>query len=152
MVLIFQPAEEKGVGAVQMIEGGALKGVEAIFSMHVSYLHPTGVVASRPGEFLAGCGKFKAYISGKGGHAAAPQDSVDPTLAASASIISLQNLISREADPLDSQVLLHPQINNLSPKCMIPSRMSLHYKYSYYFAMDNRSSGQGKEEFSWLRL
>ena len=106
MVLIFQPAEERGVGAVQMIEEGALKDVEAIFSMHVSYAYPTGVVASRPGEFLTGCGIFKAYISGGGGHAAASHDSVDPILAASASIISLQNLISREADPLDSQVCL----------------------------------------------
>ncbi|KAG1364042.1 putative IAA-amino acid hydrolase ILR1-like 1 [Cocos nucifera] len=103
VVLIFQPAEERGVGAVQRIEGGALKDVESIFSMHVYHAYPTGVIASRPGEFLAGCGIFKAYISGKGGRVAASQDSVDPISAASASIITLQNLISREADPLDSQ-------------------------------------------------
>ena len=89
-----------------MIREGALEEVEAIFGMHTAYLYPTGVVASRAEEFLAGCGIFKAYIRGKGGHAAIPHNSIDPILAASASVISLQNLISREADPLDSQVCL----------------------------------------------
>ncbi|XP_038984064.1 IAA-amino acid hydrolase ILR1-like 1 [Phoenix dactylifera] len=124
-VLIFQPAEERGVGAIQMIEGGALKDVEAIFSMHVSYAYPTGVVASRPGEFLAGCGMFEAYISRKGGHAAAPQDSVDPILAASASIISLQNLISREADPLDSQVVSVTNFHGGSSYSTIPDSVTI---------------------------
>lgn len=41
-VLIFQPAEEKGIGAVEMIRGGALKNVEAIFAMHVAYILPAG--------------------------------------------------------------------------------------------------------------
>lgn len=105
VVLVFQPAEEKGGGAKDMINEGALDGVEAIFGLHVVHKYPVGVVASRPGEFLAGCGSFKAKIKGKGGHAAIPQDSIDPILAASAAIISLQSIVSREIDPLDSQVL-----------------------------------------------
>lgn len=105
VVLIFQPAEEQGEGAKKMIEEGALQNVEAIFAMHTVYQYPTGAVASRPGEFLAGCGVFKAKISGKGGHAAIPQHSIDPILAASASVISLQNIVSRETDPLESQVI-----------------------------------------------
>lgn len=87
-----------------MIKEGVLKDVEAIFGVHMITSYPSGVVASRPGEFLAGCGSFKAVIKGKGGHAAAPQESIDPILAAATSIISLQNIISRETDPLDSQV------------------------------------------------
>ncbi|WOL19852.1 IAA-amino acid hydrolase ILR1-like 1 [Canna indica] len=104
VVLIFQPAEEKGVGAIEMISGGALRDVEAIFGMHVAYIFPTGVVASRPGEFLAGCGNFRATISRKslGGP---PQGSIDPILAASAVVISLQSLVSREASPLDAEVV-----------------------------------------------
>ncbi|KAL0538964.1 hypothetical protein IC582_023135 [Cucumis melo] len=105
VVLVFQPAEEKGGGAKDMINEGALDGVEAIFGLHVVHKYPVGVVASRPGEFLAGCGSFKAKIKGKGGHAAIPQDSIDPILAASAAIISLQSIVSREIDPLDSQVV-----------------------------------------------
>lgn len=105
VVLIFQPAEERGVGAKDMIRDGALDKVEAILGLHVSPLFPTGVVAARPREFLAGCGSFTAKISGKGGHAAIPQQSIDPILAVSTSVISLQSIVSREIDPLDSQVV-----------------------------------------------
>lgn len=104
MVLIFQPAEERGEGAKAMIKEGVLENVEAIFGLHLVLSSDSRVIASRPGEFLAGCGSFKAVIHGKGGHAAVPQDSVDPILAVSASIISLQHIVSRESDPLDSPV------------------------------------------------
>lgn len=88
-----------------MIQDGVLENVEAIFGVHLVHKYPTGVVSSRPGEFLAGCGSFKAKISGKGGHAANPQHSIDPILAVSLSVISLQNIVAREIDPLDSQVV-----------------------------------------------
>ncbi|KAJ6351644.1 hypothetical protein OIU78_007533 [Salix suchowensis] len=105
VVLIFQPAEERGQGAKDMIAEGVLDNVDAIFGVHIVHLYPTGVVASRPGEFLAGCGSFRARITGKGGHAAIPQDSIDPVLAASTAVISLQNIVSRENDPFDPQVI-----------------------------------------------
>ncbi|KAI3467470.1 hypothetical protein Pfo_024133 [Paulownia fortunei] len=106
VILIFQPAEENGEGAKEMVREGVLENVSAIFGLHTVHRYPGGTVASRPGKFLAGCGSFKAVIRGKGGHASAPQDSVDPVLAASTSVISLQNIVSRETDPLDSQVVL----------------------------------------------
>lgn len=87
-----------------MIEEGALEHVSAIFGLHVASEHPIGSVASRPGPILAASGFFEAVISGKGGHAAIPQHTIDPILAASNVIVSLQHLVSREADPLDSQV------------------------------------------------
>jgi len=102
VVLIFQPAEEKGIGARDMIQENVLEDVEAIFGLHLATQYPLGVVASRPGDFLAGCGSFKAKI--KGGLAEIPQHCLDPVLAASMSVISLQNIVSREVDPLDSQV------------------------------------------------
>ena len=104
MVLIFQPAEERGEGEKQMIKEGVLENMEAIFGLHLVLSSDAGVVASRPGEFLAGCGCFKAVIHGNEGHADISQDSVDPVLAVSASIISLQHIVSREADPLDTPV------------------------------------------------
>ncbi|XP_031488153.1 IAA-amino acid hydrolase ILR1-like 1 [Nymphaea colorata] len=105
VVLIFQPAEEGGAGAKKMVEAGALENVEAIFGMHVSTSVPLGKVSSRSGPIMAGSGFFEAVISGKGGHAAIPQHSIDPILAASNVIVSLQHIVSREADPLDSQVV-----------------------------------------------
>jgi IAA-amino acid hydrolase len=100
--LLFQPAEESGAGAKRMIEDGALEGVEAIFAVHVSHQHPTSVIGSRTGALLAGCGFFKALI--RGGR--------DTVLAASSAIISLQSLVSREADPLDSQVVSVAVVNS----------------------------------------
>lgn len=105
VVLIFQPAEEVGTGAKDMIQEGVLENVNAIFGVHLVHKYDTGVLASRAGDFLAGCGSFKAKITGKGGHAAIPQNSIDPILAISSSVISLQNIVSREIDPLDSQVV-----------------------------------------------
>ncbi|KAF3624867.1 hypothetical protein BC332_09659 [Capsicum chinense] len=105
VALVFQPAEEGGGGAKKMIDAGALENVEAIFGLHVNPNFPLGEVSSRSGPFLAGSGFFEAVISGRGGHAAIPQHSIDPILAASNVIVSLQHLVSREADPLDSQVV-----------------------------------------------
>ncbi|KAL2931874.1 IAA-amino acid hydrolase ILR1-like 1 [Bienertia sinuspersici] len=105
VVLVFQPGEEGYGGAKKMIEAGALENVEAIFALHVNSDLPIGQVSSRPGPMLAGSGFFQAVINGKGGHAAIPHLSVDPILAASNVIVSLQHIVSREADPLDSQVV-----------------------------------------------
>lgn len=104
VVLLFQPAEEGGGGAKNMIDAGVLENVGAIFGLHVATELPIGTSASRPGPFLAGNGFFEAVITGKGGHAAIPHHTIDPILAASNVIVSLQHLVSREADPLDSQV------------------------------------------------
>lgn len=102
--LLFQPAEESGAGAKRMIEGGALEDVEAIFAVHVSHQHPTSVIGSRTGPLLAGCGFFKAVIHGG-------RRSGDAVLAAASTIISLQSIVSREADPLDSQVVSVAMVN-----------------------------------------
>lgn len=87
-----------------MIQDGALENVEAIFAVHVSHEHPTAIIGSRSGPLLAGCGFFRAVISGKKASAYNPHRSVDPVLAASAIVTSLQGIVSREANPLDSQV------------------------------------------------
>ncbi|XP_058097256.1 IAA-amino acid hydrolase ILR1-like 6 [Magnolia sinica] len=120
VILLFQPAEEAGVGAQRMIEDGALENVEAIFAVHVSHEHPTSFIGSRPGPLLAGCGFFQAVISGKEGRAGNPHHSVDPILAASAAVISLQNIVSREANPMDSQVVSVASFNGGDNLDMIP--------------------------------
>ena len=102
--LLFQPAEEGGAGASHMIREGVLDGVKAIFAMHVDYQIPTGVIAAHPGPTQAAVCFFAAKIEGNTGPSETPHLNVDPIVAASLAILSLQQLISREDDPLHSQV------------------------------------------------
>ncbi|CAL5373891.1 unnamed protein product [Camellia sinensis] len=125
VVLVFQPAEEGGAGAQQMIDAGVLQNVEAIFGLHVDPDIPIGQVASKPGPIMAGSGFFEAVINGKGGHAAIPQHSIDPILAASSIIISLQHLVSREADPLDSQVVTVAKFQGSGAFNVIPDSVTI---------------------------
>ncbi|CAN4109202.1 unnamed protein product [Withania somnifera] len=125
VILIFQPAEEAGNGAKRMIKDGALENVEAIFAAHVSHQHPTGVIGSRTGALLAGCGFFRAVISGKTGQASNPHHSIDPILAASAVVITLQSIVSRESDPLDSQVVSVTSFNAGDNLDVIPETVIL---------------------------
>jgi len=104
--LIFQPAEEGGAGAAHMIHEGALGDAEAIFAMHVEPELSIGTIASSPGPVLAGVSTFEAVIEGKTGHAGIPHMTVDPVVATSFAILSLQQIVSRESDPLNSPVCI----------------------------------------------
>ncbi|VFQ65439.1 unnamed protein product [Cuscuta campestris] len=125
VVLVFQPAEEGGMGAKKMVDAGALEKVEAMFAVHVSPSYALGEVASRSGSFGAGSGFFEAVISGKGGHGAIPQLAIDPILAASNVVVSLQHLVSREADPLDPQVVTIGQFQGGGAYNVIPDSVTL---------------------------
>lgn len=103
--LLFQPAEEGGAGASHMIKEGVLDSVEAIFAMHVDYRMPTGTIAAHAGPTQAAVSFFVVKIEGKTGKAETPHLNVDPIVAAAFTILSLQQLTSREDDPLHSQVL-----------------------------------------------
>ena len=73
MRLLFQPAEEGGLGAREMIKAGALGDAEVIFGVHIDTTIPTGHIGSRSGPLLAAVCSFEARIEGKGGNAAEPQ-------------------------------------------------------------------------------
>ncbi|CAM8980809.1 unnamed protein product [Rhodiola kirilowii] len=103
--LVFQPAEEGRAGAYHMLKEGVLDDAQGIFGLHVAPALPIGSIASKPGPVLASSGRFISVIQGKGGHAAMPHLNTDPIVAASFAIISLQQLVSRETDPLDARVV-----------------------------------------------
>ncbi|OEL18641.1 IAA-amino acid hydrolase ILR1-like 7 [Dichanthelium oligosanthes] len=103
--LVFQPAEEGYGGAYFILQEGSLDDVSAIFGLHVSPDLPLGAVSSRPGAFCATAGRFIATVNGKGGHAAVPHQSIDPIVAASSAILNLQQIVSREIDPLQGAVV-----------------------------------------------
>ncbi|RCV10262.1 hypothetical protein SETIT_2G098400v2 [Setaria italica] len=103
--LVFQPAEEGYGGAYYILQEGSLDDVSAIFGLHVNPDVPLGVVSSRPGPFAATATRFLATVNGKGGHAAGPHQSIDPVVAASTAILSLQQIVAREIDPLQGTVV-----------------------------------------------
>ncbi|KAL9162996.1 hypothetical protein ABFS82_06G013800 [Erythranthe guttata] len=123
--LVFQPAEEGGAGASHMIKEGALGNSEAIFGMHIDYEEPTGTISTISGPILAAVCFFEAKIFGKGGHAAEPHNTIDPIIAASFAILSLQNLVSREVDPLHSQVLSVTYVRGGTASNVIPDYVEL---------------------------
>ncbi|KAF5473521.1 hypothetical protein F2P56_010125 [Juglans regia] len=123
--LVFQPGEEGYAGAYHMLQDGALGDIDAILSIHVLPSFPTGVIASRPGPMLAGVGIFSATIQGKGGHAAGPHETRDPVLAAAFSIIALQQIVSRETDPLQARVVTVGSINGGRACNVIPDSVRI---------------------------
>jgi amidohydrolase len=84
VALVFQPAEEGGGGAFEVVESGALEGARAIFGIHVWPAPPGGggVMSTRPGPMMAASSRFKMDILGRGGHAAMPDTLADPIVAA----------------------------------------------------------------------
>ncbi len=104
---IFQPAEEGGNGADLMIKEGVLENpkVEAAFGLHVWSYMPLGKVGVTPGPIMASVDEFKLVIKGKGGHGAAPQDTVDSVVVACQVVNALQSIVSRYTDPLKPAVV-----------------------------------------------
>ncbi|XP_043696193.1 IAA-amino acid hydrolase ILR1-like 4 [Telopea speciosissima] len=122
--LVFQPAEEGLGGAYHILQEGVLDNIQSIFGLHVAPELPTGTIGSRPGPIMAASGRFLAVIFGKGGHAAAPHKTRDPILAASLAIQSLQQIVSREIDPLESGVVSIGFIQGGQAENVIPEIVS----------------------------
>ncbi|KAH7512212.1 hypothetical protein FEM48_Zijuj12G0066600 [Ziziphus jujuba var. spinosa] len=123
--LVFQPGEEGYAGAYHMLQDGVLDDIDGILSIHVLPTIPTGVINSRSGPMLAGVGLFSATIQGKGGHAANPHTTKDPILAAAFSILALQQIVSRETDPLEASVVTVGYINGGQASNVIPESLKL---------------------------
>ena len=102
---IFQPAEEIAAGAKKMIEQGIMKDVEHAVGMHVSPTLPCGQVSAMEGACWASCDRFTLTVHGESSHGAEPQNGHDALVAASAIVMALQTLVSRETDPRSSLVV-----------------------------------------------
>lgn len=123
--LVFQPAEEGPGGADPMIKAGVLEGVDYALGLHLWSDLPCGHVAVTPGPVMAAADTFRVKIHGKGGHAAYPHESEDPIVAASALIMAMQTLVSRNTSPFDSAVVSVTQINGGTADNIIPERVEL---------------------------
>ena len=107
VAVIFQPAEEGGGGGREMVEDGMMDrfGITEVYGMHNWPGQPLGSFAIRSGAFFAATDVFEAVIEGKGGHAAKPHETADPTIAACQAVLALQTIASRNTDPIHEIVV-----------------------------------------------
>lgn len=104
--LLFQPAEEApGCGAKEMIDNGAMDGVDAVFGVHMYNHLDVGTVSVQAGPRMAASLRGSIEITGVGGHGGEPHQCIDPIVAGSAVVMNLQTISSRELDMQDSAVI-----------------------------------------------
>jgi len=104
--LLFQPAEELPPGgAIEFIKAGVLEGVDYILGQHVMPTLPTGQIGLRKGPMMAASDRFEITIKGSGGHASLPHSAIDPIAIGAQIVTNLQQIVSRETDPLDNLVI-----------------------------------------------
>lgn len=127
VVLCFQPAEEGKGGAKAMVEAGLLErfGIERAYGLHLASAYPTGIVGLRSGPFYASSDSIEITIEGKGGHGAAPHLSVDPVYVAAQFVVAVQQVVSRQIDPIEPAVVTIGAIHAGTTHNVIPSRATL---------------------------
>ena len=126
--LIFQPGEEKlPGGASLMIKEGILQNpkVEAIIGQHVMPLIPVGKVGFRSGLYMASTDELYMTITGKGGHGAMPHLCIDPVAVMAQIITGLQQLVSRNANPIIPSVLTFGKVIANGATNVIPNEVYL---------------------------
>jgi amidohydrolase len=123
----FQPAEEISNGAEAMIKDGVLDAptVNAAFGIHLWNDLPAGTIALMAGPIMASVDEFEITIVGKGGHAAAPHQAIDPVLIAAHVVTALQSLVSRRRNPFEEGVVSVTQLNAGHAFNVIPARADL---------------------------
>lgn len=108
LMLIGQPAEERGAGARAMLDDGLFKRFpkpDMAVALHVAHDMPAGMVGCRSGYSLANVDSVDITMKGRGGHGSAPETTIDPVLLAAELVVSLQSIVSREISPLDPAVI-----------------------------------------------
>jgi amidohydrolase len=108
LVMIGQPGEEVGLGAKAMLDAGLFTRFPRpshVIAFHDSATLPAGTIGFTPGPALASSDSVDILVRGLGGHGASPHTTRDPIVLASRIVTSLQTLVSRELDPLDSAVV-----------------------------------------------
>jgi amidohydrolase len=125
--LVFQPAEEGLGGAFAMIADGVLEDPrpDVVFAMHLWTGVPYGKIRTAIGPTMAASSVFTLTVQGKGGHGAAPHESIDPILAAAHIVTALQSIVSRNVDPQESVVVTVGQMTAGTTFNVIPDHATL---------------------------
>src|SRR5262245_29447781 len=128
VLFMFQPGEEGYHGARVMIEEGLLDGTApptGAFALHVAHRYAAGVVAARPGPAMASGDTIQIVVRGKGGHASAPHDCLDPIPVACEMVQAFQTLVTRQLNVFDPAVLTIAKIEAGTTRNVIPETANL---------------------------
>lgn len=123
--LLFQPAEEIGLGALAVIEDGALEGVDEAIMAHVFSAMPFGTVALHEGVALMGTDMFELTVDGGGGHAGLAHETRDAVFAAAQLVSALQTITARETSPRETLVLSIASIAGGTAANVVASEVTL---------------------------
>ncbi len=125
LLFLFQPAEEKNLGAKAMVEEGVMSEprVDMIFGLHNHPEVPAGKVAIKEGALMAAVDTIFVKVTGKGGHGALPHRDIDPIVAASSVVMNVQTIVSRNVEPSSPAVISFGSVrggeaNNVIPDCV----------------------------------
>ena len=123
--LLFQPAEETVGGAAPMVAAGAMRGVAAVYGLHVQPYMNVGRIDSRPGCLNASTDEVNLAIRGVAGHAARPEQCVDAIVCAAQMVSALQTVVSRGVSPLVPAVLTFGKIAGGTARNVVCDRVEL---------------------------
>ncbi|MBQ6781386.1 MAG: amidohydrolase [Treponema sp.] len=125
VLFVFQPAEEAGNGAFEILNTHVLEGTDAIFSLHTSPVLEVGEIGIKEGAITAAVDILSIKITGRGAHGAQPQDGRDPIVASAAIITALQSIVARNISPFRQAVVSITRITGGSSWNIIPSDVLL---------------------------
>ncbi len=126
IMLVFQSSEEMAPsGAEKLVKEGILEEVDVALGLHLMSILPKGQIGVCPGPMMASSDDFEITITGKGGHGANPQETIDPTIVAAHLILGIQSIISRQINPIDAGVISIGQLNGGSNYNIIPNEVEI---------------------------
>ena len=125
VLIILQPAEETGMGALAILESGALDGVSAIFGGHVDRRFQVGQVVADEGPLAASADTFEIELVGAGAHGARPHEARDPIVALASIVSALQTIVARRLNPATPGVVTIGTVRAGSAPNIIPERAHL---------------------------
>lgn len=134
--IIFQPAEELGLGARAVIDAGLVDGVEVIIGMHNNPNYAPGTLAAGTAPMMAGCVRFGVTLHAQGTHAGYPHKGTGPLEAMASMIMSLQTIVSRNVTPFHPLVVSVTEVHGGDVWNVVPTEAGFQGTVRYFHCED----------------